>query len=358
MYTEPMEEHFTRLLGRLEEITISASQPEVIADPPRFSALMKEMAALQPQTDAWLKYERLRGEIAAVREMLSQPDMKKMAEEELRALEEQQSALEAALKALLLPRDEDDERDVVMEIRAGTGGEEAALFSAQLLRMYTRFAERHGFSVTLLSVSDSDLGGVKEAVFTVKGHGAFSRLKYESGAHCVKRVPVTESSGRLHTSTATVAVLPVWEDAEVDIAPGDIRVDVYRSSGHGGQSVNTTDSAVRITHLPTGLVVTCQNEKSQIKNREQAMKVLRVRLYDRARAEKDQEYAKKRKGLVGSGERSEKIRTYHFLQGRVTDHRIGLTLYQVDLVMDGDLDGFIDALATHENTQQTGAQSA
>jgi peptide chain release factor 1 len=353
-----MEEHFTRLLARLEELTISASQPETIADQPRFSALMKEMSTLEPQAAVWRQYGSLQGEIASVSELLSQPEMKRMAEEELRALEEKKNALEGELRALLLPKDEDDERDVVMEIRAGTGGEEAALFSAQLLRMYTRFAERHGFEVTLLSLSDSDLGGVKEAVFTIKGRGAFSRLKYESGAHCVKRVPVTESGGRLHTSTATVAVLPAWEDAEVDIAPGDIRVDVYRSSGHGGQSVNTTDSAVRITHLPSGLVVTCQNEKSQIKNREQAMKVLRIRLYDRARAEKDQEYAKKRKGLVGSGERSEKIRTYHFLQGRVTDHRIGLTLYQVETAMDGDLDQIIDALASHEHIQQMGAQSA
>ncbi|HPA61077.1 MAG TPA: peptide chain release factor 1, partial [Clostridia bacterium] len=248
-------------------------------------------------------------------------------------------------RLLLLPRDEDDERDVVMEVRAGAGGEEAALFGALLLRMYTRYAERSGFSSQLMSISESDIGGVKEAVFTITGKGAFSRLKYESGVHRIQRVPATESAGRIHTSTATVAVLPVLEDVQVDINPNDLRVDVYRSSGKGGQHVNTTDSAVRITHLPTGLVVACQNERSQIKNHETALKLLKLRLYERSREERDAAYADHRKNQVGTGDRSERMRTYNFPQGRVTDHRIGLTLYQIELILDGDLDPLIEPLA-------------
>ena len=334
-----------RLRARYEELSMAVAQPDITADQPRFQALMKEMSGLEPQLSAWGRYEALQDETASARELLGHPEMREMAQEELAALEREEEALLKQLRLMMLPRDEDDERDVVMEIRAGAGGDEAALFGALLLRMYTRYAERHGFSVSLMSVSENDLGGVKEAVFTLAGRGAFSRMKYESGVHRVQRVPATENAGRIHTSTATVAVLPVWEDVEIDINPGDLRIDVYRSSGHGGQSVNTTDSAVRVTHLPTGLVVTCQNEKSQIKNREQALKVLKLRLYDQAHAQRGQAYADSRRGQVGTGDRSERIRTYNFPQGRVTDHRIGLTLYQIDLIMDGDLDAVIDALA-------------
>ena len=251
-----------------------------------------------------------------------------------------------------MPKDPDADRNVVVEIRQGAGGDEAALFGALLLRMYTRYAERHRFKFEPVSYNMTELGGVKEAVFTIIGQGAFSRLKYESGVHRVQRVPSTEASGRIHTSTCTVAVLPEAEDVEVTINPNDLRIDVYRSTGHGGQCVNTTDSAVSITHLPTGLVVTCQDEKSQIKNRDQAMRVLKSRLYDKLREEKDSAYAAARRGQVGTGDRSERIRTYNFPQGRVTDHRIGLTLYRIDEIMDGDLDEIIDALLLAEQAEK------
>ncbi len=345
VYTEGMKEHFTRMRARYEELSVAAAQPDIFSDQPHFQAVMKEMAGLEPMLKAWDRYEALQRDAASARELLTHPEMRGMAEEELSALEKEKETLSRELRLLMLPRDEDDERDVVMEIRAGAGGDEAALFGALLLRMYSRYAERHGFDVSLMSVNENDLGGVREAVFTLSGRGAFSRMKYESGVHRVQRVPATENAGRIHTSTATVAVLPVWEDVEVEISPADLRIDVYRSSGHGGQSVNTTDSAVRITHLPTGLVITCQNEKSQIKNREQAMKVLKLRLYDLMHARRGQAYADNRRGQVGTGDRSERIRTYNFPQGRVTDHRIGLTLYQIDLIMDGDLDPVIQALA-------------
>ena len=284
--------------------------------------------------------------------MLADPEMAEMAREEKEELREAIPAAQRALQLLLLPQDPNDDRSVVMEIRAGAGGEEAALFGAMLLRMYQHYAERRGWRFELTDANMTELGGVKEATFMIAGRGAFRRLKFESGVHRVQRVPSTESSGRIHTSTATVAVLPEAEDVEVQVNPGDLRIDVYRSTGHGGQCINTTDSAVRITHLPTGLVVTCQDEKSQIKNREKAMRVLKARLYDMYRSKADAEYAENRRSQVGTGDRSERIRTYNFPQGRVTDHRIGLTLYQLEAFVDGDCDPVIDALVLADETER------
>ncbi len=352
-----MQEKFEALCARFEELSLTASQPDIIADQPRYQALVKEMAELAPSVTAWRDYRALEEEIAATRELLDSPDLAAMAREELLLLEERRQKAETALRLLLLPKDQDDDRSVVMEIRAGAGGEEAGLFGAALLRMYTRYAERRGYQVSYVSLSETELGGIKEAVFTLSGRGAFSRMKYESGVHRIQRVPATESQGRIHTSTATVAVLPEADEVDIEINPGDLRIDTYRASGHGGQYINRTDSAVRITHLPTGLVVTCQDEKSQLKNKEQALKVLRSRLYEQKQAQQQAAYAQHRRGQIGTGDRSERIRTYNFPQGRVTDHRIGLTLYQIDLIMDGDLDPIIDALAM-DARQKALAESA
>lgn len=338
--------------GRYEEISEQMSQPETIADADRLARLMREHAQLEPVVTAWREWRSLRDRQAQAEEMLQDADMAEMAREELAALEPALRQKWHDLQVLLLPRDPNDDRNVVMEIRAGAGGEEASLFGAVLLRMYARYAERHSWRFEIIDANMTELGGVKEAVFTLSGKGAFRRMKFESGVHRVQRVPTTESSGRIHTSTATVAVLPEAEDVDVQILPGDLRIDVYRSSGHGGQCVNTTDSAVRITHLPTGLVVTCQDEKSQIKNRDKALRVLKARLYDMYQSQKDAEYAQNRKAQVGTGDRSERIRTYNFPQGRVTDHRIGLTLYKIDSIMDGALDELIDALVTADQAEK------
>jgi len=338
--------------GRLEELQEASAQPEIIADVPRWQKILKEIAQLEPAVGAFRAYRQLQEEIEQAREMQSDPDMGEMAEEELKVLLPREEKEREQLRLFLIPRDPNDDRSVVMEIRPGAGGEEAALFASLLLRMYQRYAERHGFLFEAVDISDTELGGVKEAVFTLSGNGAFSRMKYESGVHRIQRVPVTEAGGRIHTSTATVAVLPEAEDVEVEIRQEDIRIDTYRASGHGGQYINRTDSAVRITHMPSGLVVTCQDEKSQLKNKEKAMKVLKSRLYDLYRAEKDAAYAQNRKAQVGSGERNERIRTYNFPQGRVTDHRAGLTLYKIDSILDGEMDEIIDALIMDEQAEK------
>lgn len=347
-----MFDQFQWILSRWEEVSIAIGQPEIIADQAKYQQLLKERASLEPQVAKWEEYQACLRQLAEATEMLEDPDLRDVAQAEAAELTQRKADLEQELRILLLPRDPDDDKNVIMEIRSGTGGEEACLYAADMLRMYTRYAERHGFRVELISLSDTELGGVKEAVFSLTGQGAFSHMKYESGVHQVKRIPITESNGRIQTSTCTVAVLPEAEEIELTILPKDLRIDVYRSSGHGGQCVNTTDSAVRITHLPTGIVATCQDEKSQIKNRDKAMKVLRSRVYEQLRTQQDDAYAANRRSQVGTGERAEKIRTYHYLQGRVTDHRLGLTLYRTEEIMDGDLDEFIQALRMDEQARK------
>ena len=347
-----LEALFEAMEGRFEELTVASGQPEILSDVPRWRKILKEIAQLEPAVAAWRAYRTLLSQIGQAKDMLSDPAMADMAEEELRELLPREEKERERLRLFLIPHDPNDDRSVVMEIRPGAGGEEAALFASLLLRMYQRYAERRGYQFEAVDIADTELGGVREAVFTLNGAGAFSRMKFESGVHRIQRVPVTEAGGRIHTSTATVAVLPEAEDVEIDIRAEDLRIDTYRASGHDGQYINRTDSAVRITHLPSGLVVTCQDEKSQLKNKEKAMKVLKSRLYDLLRAEKDAAYAQQRKRQVGSGERNERIRTYNFPQGRVTDHRIGLTLYKIDAVLDGELDEIIDGLILDEQTEK------
>ena len=347
-----MFEKFDWMIGRYQELGVAIGQPEIIADTDNYQKLLKEHAALEPAVMAYEAYQKTLAAMAEAKEMLDTPEMADMAREELDGLTRLKATQENDLRLLLLPKDPDDDRNVVLEIRQGAGGDEAALFGALLLRMYTRYAERNRFKLEPVSYNMTELGGVKEAVCNIRGAGVYSRLKFESGVHRVQRVPSTEASGRIHTSTCTVAVLPEAEDVEIVINPADLRIDVYRSTGHGGQCINTTDSAVRITHLPTGLVVTCQDEKSQIKNRAKAMMVLKSRLYQKMRDEKDAAYAAHRKGQIGTGDRSERIRTYNYPQGRVTDHRIGLTLYKIDSVMDGDLDELLEALTLAEQAEK------
>ena len=337
---------------RYEELGALLYDPTVVQDQEKWRALMREHSQLEPLDAAVKRYAQLLSEREEAKTMLTDADMAAMAREELVHLEEEIPACEREIQLLLLPRDPNDERNVVMEIRGGAGGEEAALFGAMLMRMYTRYAERHGWRVEMMDANMTELGGVKEAIFTISGAGAFSRLKYESGVHRVQRIPVTESNGKRQTSTATVAVLPEAEEVDVRIDPCDLRIDVYRASGHGGQYINKTDSAVRITHLPTGTVVTCQDEKSQLKNKEKAMRVLRARLYERMQSEKDAAYAGERRAQVGTGDRSERIRTYNFNEGRVSDHRIGKTIYSIDAFVDGDMDEIIDELILSSQQEQ------
>ena len=343
------------ILEKYEELSKKVSDPEIIADQPVWQKHIKEMGEMEPIVKKYREYKSAKQGIDEAKEILEMEDdaeLKEMAKLELSELEEGIVQIEDELKVLLLPKDPNDEKNVILEVRAGTGGDEAALFGQDLLRMYLRYAERNHWKAEVLEINDTGIGGIKEAVVLIKGKGAYSRLKYESGTHRVQRVPETESSGRIHTSAATVAVLPEVDDVDVEVNPNDVRVDVYRASGNGGQCVNTTDSAVRLTHEPTGLVVTCQDEKSQIKNKEKAFKVLRARLYDLMMQKQNEQISAERKSQVGSGDRSERIRTYNFPQGRVTDHRIGLTLYKLENILDGEIDEIIDAMTTHEQAEK------
>lgn len=345
---------------RYQELEGQLSDPQIVAKPNLYQKYAKEHADLSELVDAIRKYEKIRTGIEDCQGLLDGDDaeLRDMAKEELPQLQQDKADLEEKIKIMLLPKDPNDDKNVFLEIRAGTGGEEAGLFVGDLFRMYARYAESLGWKVEVVSSSPAGgMGGFKEIIAQIEGTGAYSRLKYESGTHRVQRVPVTEAQGRIHTSAVTVAIMPEAEEVELTIDPNELRIDVYRSTGHGGQSVNTTDSAVRITHLPTGLVVTCQDEKSQLKNKIKAMKVLRARLLDAMTQKQNAEISEARKNQVGSGDRSERIRTYNFPQGRVTDHRIGLTRYDLDNFINGDIGEMIDALATHHQAELLNSNS-
>jgi peptide chain release factor 1 len=340
---DSMFEKLAAIEARYDQLTSEISDPAVQADTAKFRAHSKALAELQPTVDTFRQYKTVSEEIAATEELLKDPEMRELAQDDLPSLQNRREQLDSELKILLVPKDPNDAKNVMLEIRGGTGGDEAALFAADLFRMYSRYAERNGWKVDVLSLSESGTGGIKEVIAMIEGRNAYSRLKYESGVHRVQRVPATEASGRIHTSTATVAVLPEAEEVDIQVNEKDLRVDTFCSSGPGGQSVNTTYSAVRITHIPSGIVVSQQDEKSQIKNRAKAMKVLRARLYEAEMQKQHDAIAKDRRTQVGTGERSEKIRTYNFRENRITDHRIGHTMHQLTEALDGNIGELIDA---------------
>ena len=347
-----MQEKLKELAVRREALEAELADPAVYGDAPRLRDLQRELKELTPITEAWRAWADAERRRTEAESLLHDPDFRELAQEELAAVRAELDTLQEQIRVLLLPKDPNDHRNVILELRSGVGGEEGALFAGTLLRMYTMYAQRQGWKLDIVNLNETELGGVKECSVLVEGEGAYSRLKYESGVHRVQRVPETESGGRIHTSAATVAVLPEAGDVECEIDPKDLQIDTYRSSGAGGQHVNKTESAIRITHLPTGLVVECQDERSQYKNKDKAMKVLRSRLYEMEREKQAAAAASERKSQVGSGDRSERVRTYNFPQGRVTDHRIGLTLYKLDAILDGALDEIVDALATAEQAEK------
>jgi peptide chain release factor 1 len=354
-----MLDRLEQMEQRYNELQAQFALPEVINDHEKYQKTAKSLREIETPVEKYRELKQVRQGLADARGMLaeSDPDLRAMAEEEITALEPRASALEDEIKILLIPKDPNDDKNVILEIRAGTGGDEASLFAAEVFRMYTRFAEQHRWKVDVMSLSESGVGGYKEVIAIIEGDRVYSQLKWESGVHRVQRVPQTETQGRVHTSAITVAVLPEAEDVDIKIEAKDLRIDTFCSSGPGGQSVNTTYSAVRITHIPTNTVVSCQDEKSQIKNREKGLRVLRSRLYEQEMERQNAELAKERKQQVGSGDRSEKIRTYNFPQNRLTDHRIGLTLHQLDLVMEGRLQPIVDALITHYQAEQLKAET-
>jgi peptide chain release factor 1 len=350
-----MFEKLKVLEEKYEELTKLLSDPEIIAQQDKFRSYAKSHAELSGIVETYRKYQKVLREIEEARELIKSEkdrEMRELAEGELKNLELKREDLEGQLKVLMLPKDPNDEKNIFLEIRAGTGGDEASLFAAELFRMYSKYAESKNWKVEIMSQSPSEVGGFKEIIALIEGKGAYSRLKFESGVHRVQRVPVTEASGRIHTSTATVAVLPEADEVEVEIDPNDLRIDVFRSSGPGGQSVNTTDSAVRVTHIPTGIVVSCQDEKSQHKNKAKALRILRARLLDKLRQEQQDKISQSRKSQIGSGDRSERIRTYNFPQNRITDHRINFTTHNMDKILNGDLDEIIDPLIAYYQAEQ------
>ena len=340
-----IEEKFVDIENRM-------AQPEVYSDVSAYAKLAKEQKELEPVVEAYRRYKKYENDLEEAKELLSDPEMKEMAQEELDISKAGMEKTQEELKVLLLPKDPNDEKNVIVEIRGGAGGDEAALFAQSLYRMYTMYAESKRWKTEIANINETEIGGIKEVSFIIEGEGAYSRLKFESGVHRVQRVPETEAQGRIHTSTVTVAVLPEMDEVDFEINPTDLQIDTYRSSGAGGQHVNKTESAIRITHLPTGTVVECQDERSQHKNRDRAMKILASRLYEAEQRKQNAALAAERKSQVGTGDRSERIRTYNFPQGRVTDHRIGLTLYKIEQIMNGDLDEIIDALVTADQAEK------